>query len=146
MATYKFKCSSCGKSVSARSYYYKIYLGKYDCENVKELSNHYVCWACRKKRGERVKNREILQLELQDYPKYSEIKGYINLEAKKLNTVGLNDERAKNIFLENVKLVLASEGITQYNFVIEQNVLTSIQLKLPFIGIINMPININKGE
>lgn len=144
MATYHFKCSVCNKNVSARSKYYKRYLGRYDCDDEKQLSNRYACRACRKKRGEQISPRKKIAFDLQDYPKFGEIQGYISLEAIKLKQIGLSNEMARQNFLENVRLILAEEEIKQYNFIIENNNLIGVNIKLPIIGNVVMEINLEK--
>ena len=144
MATYKFNCSVCNKTVSARNKYYKIYLGRYDCENQKELSKHYVCKFCRKKRGETLFKNKKKSFNLYENPKYNEIQGFISLEAIKLKEIGLSNQLARENFLENVKLILAKEGITKYNFIISNNELIGINIQLPFIGNVSMDINLER--
>ncbi len=144
MATYYFNCSICNKSVSARSKYYKIYLGRYDCYNEEELSKHYVCKICKKRRGERIFKKRKSPFNLQENPKFSEIEGFISLEAIKLKEIGLHNELARENFLENVKLVLAKEGISKYNFIIENNELIGINIKIPIVGDVVMKINTEK--
>lgn len=144
MATHHFHCSVCGRSVSARSEYYRKYLGRYDCKDQTELSKHYICKGCRKGRGESFHHRKKVAMDLQEYPKFSEIQGYISVEATKLARIGLNNGQARQLFLDNVKVILDQEGIISYNFIIENNALQGITLKIPFIGNIEMPINTNK--
>ena len=144
MATYHFKCSVCSKDVSARSKYYKKYLGQYDCHDEEGLSRKYACRNCRLDRGEDLNPRKKYTSELEEYPKYNEVQGYISLEASRLAKRGINNEQARQLFLQNVKSILEREGVFSYNFVIEHNQLKGIKLLLPFVGEIIMNIETNK--
>jgi hypothetical protein len=144
MATYKFKCSVCQKEVSARSKYYKRYLGKYDCDNQEELSKYYVCKWCRKKRGETIRNKKNTPFNLHENPKYSEIQGFISLEAIKLQEIGLTNQLARENFLENVRLIFEQENIKTYNFIIENSELKGISIKLPLLGDVVMDIKLKR--
>lgn len=146
MATYKFNCSVCNNSITARSKYFKKYLYLYNCENQAELSKCYICKSCKKKRGETIfqlRNKKLI-LELNENPKFNETKAFINLEALKLKRIGLDNELARNNFLQTVKIILERQDIRQYNFIIENNNLKGVKIKMPFVGYVIMGIDTTK--
>jgi hypothetical protein len=144
MATYKFKCSLCNKTVSARTEYFKKYLRKYFCENSKELSLKYICKECKKVRGEKIERPSKAEVKINAYPKFREIKKIITEEASKVQSSGFQNKIVLENFLRTVNYLLDKEGIKEYNFIIENNILKGVKLNLPFIGEIKMNINIKE--
>lgn len=143
MGTYHFNCCICGKKVSARTKYFKRNLQKYFCVNAKELSDRYVCWACRKSRGEKQQTRT--QLRVQIYPRFTALRKQISHEATKLKKLGVNNQHAMKNFVETTKALLDSEGIVRYSFIVE-NELKGISMWVPFLGIVEMKLNLNEDE
>jgi hypothetical protein len=143
MATYHFKCYLCGKVISARTKYFKKYLQDYFCINAKELSEKYICKNCKVDRGEKAYSRS--DLRIQAFPSFVSLKRAILVEAKKLLAMGLKNEYAKQNFAETVKVLLDQAGVRQYTFIIEKSELKGILLRLPFIGIVTMKLNLNEN-
>lgn len=143
MATYHFKCYLCGRSISARSKYFKKYLQDYFCVNAKELSEKYICKNCKVERGEKAYSRS--DLRIQAFPSFVSLKRTIAAEARKLLAIGFENPYAKQNFAETVKVLLDQAGVRQYTFIIEKNELKGILLRLPFIGNVRMTLNLNEN-
>lgn len=144
MATYKFKCSLCNKNVSARTKYFKKHLRKYFCDNSKELSLKYICKDCKKERGEKIEKPSSSEIKLTSYPKFNKIKKQISKEATSVQSSGFQNKIVLENFLRTVKIILDNEGVKEYNFIVEDNKLMGVLIKVPFIGNVKMKLNLEE--
>lgn len=131
-------CSKCKKSYGVRnSYYIKRIEAAGSLGLLKET---YKCRICRKEEREEKKYKLNRQLEsIQHNIKESDI--YTNLRIELQNQILLFEKQNMTLpvvqqsFLDNIKNILASFYITEYNFNVDQGRIRSVLIKnLPLLG------------
>jgi tRNA nucleotidyltransferase/poly(A) polymerase len=126
MPSLQTTCPNCGKMTWLHHKNFSRYMEKYDCLNLDELAQKYLCQNCRK----------LLKPNcLQQLPEYQHLCVMLQTEYNTAIKRGINDMDVRQNFLKNIQHILDKRYIKRYTFEVSGNMLVGIHLHdIAFVG------------